>query len=1562
MPSSSSSAPPASPPEGDKGDAAAEWPPRRHLRQRLKELCPTEADLDALCLDHLPEVQGRLASTADLLARQNLILSLVEPAQLTAALDEWEHEPRSGKPARRQRSRETDPLIERVFAACRHRERHQAALQIRLLPKSAPGLRLAAVSYKEFDAPVQYGLGITAQRVELPLLQQFSRMLNLVLLDTQLSGRPRLIYHLPPGSEPPSPAVVQAAREARPPITLVSLDTYEAIIDLGDAVRRQSQRLSQDPRYPPTLYVPQRMQTVSGTGLRFGKQPEPALETVLSWLERDGGRFILLLGDFGTGKTFLLREVARRLGQPASPLQPLFCELRHIEKAQDLDTMLVQHMQREQIYPPDPQALRHMARLGKVVFLFDGFDELALRTDYHRAAQHLETLIAAVEGEAKVIITSRTQHFLTDAQIATVLAQRLERVPTLAGRLLPFVPAQIRLFLNKQLSDEARASARYALLGEVKDLLGLSANPRMLSLIAQLDEARLRAHGQIGAAQLYQSLVDQWVDFEIERKTEGVAGPMLTAAQLGGALDRLAVVLWRKTEPTATLDELEQATSGILKQLDLEPGVAAQQLGSSSLLCRDGQGRFFFFHHSLLEWLVARQIKAEIERNGCELLAEKAITPLMAEFLRGFLGDAAAGAWARRVLSAEHDGEPPGPQVQSALVVAERMRLSDLIGLSLAGQDLRGRDFTELSLRKAELRGADLREVSLVKQDLRGAVLAGANLEGANLGWADLRGADLSQANLTRANLAGADLRGAKLTGAVLSRAKLLGAQLSEGALATAASTDGAAVSLPLAPMTLPRLELDAQAPYGTLAFSPREELLAVSTQGWDVALCSSRSGECLRVLSGHHGAIRCIAFSPDGRRLASASQDGTVKLWDVHEGLCLRTLTGFPAAATSVAFAPDGRSLAVGSEPGSIALFALPEGTLICELADAIGGVSSLAFAPDGKTLASGSLDRTVRLWDVATRLCMHMLSEHKGRVNSIAFGAAGATLASGSSDGTVILWDVPGGRRLNTLTRLSANGVTSLAYCGDGSLLAVGCAFSTSDPVQLWDLHDSQRPRVRLLKGLAAAALALDAEGKLLAVRSLGGMVTLWDVPSGQVVRSLATPELSLGSIAFGAHGQTLISRSRDGMVLSWGLRHGDCERTLFGQSGDRANLAVDPERRVLAVQLESDSVELWELATHRHFGTIRIPQSFLGVCATALSAEKLAVGCDFGCALLFDIQTAELLHSLDVYGVWRLSKGLDADATGRAGRVAGLAFSIGGRLLALSHLEEVQLWDASSGAFLLTLKGHTDQVNKLAFAPRSLVVASGAHDQSIRVWDARKGQCLLTLTGHSGPVLGVAFHPDGRTLASGSRDRTIRLWNAQSGECVGRLEGHTDAVVDVAYHRAGHLLASASLDETVRLWELPSGRCLAVLVAQQDGFIVYDSQTQRFRYSGELGASFWFASGLCRFTPAEVAELFPELVLPSDHVLLPGLEPAAPASQPPRELRSAPTLAAADAAQPPPAKSAVRKGAAETMQLAFGVVCLGAALLLNGAGMPALGLAFSVALLGAGGLMLWRWMRRS
>ncbi len=62
---------------------------------------------------------------------------------------------------------------------------------------------------------------------------------------------------------------------------------------------------------------------------------------------------------------------------------------------------------------------------------------------------------------------------------------------------------------------------------------------------------------------------------------------------------------------------------------------------------------------------------------------------------------------------------------------------------------------------------------------------------------------------------------------------------------------------------------------------------------------------------------------------------------------------------------------------------------------------------------------------------------------------------------------------------------------------------------------------------------------------------------------------------------------------------------------------------------------------------------------------------------------------------------------------------------------------------------------------------------------MWDAATGKELLTLRGHSGDVNSVACSPDGKRLATASADQTAKVWDAATGKELLTLRGHSDRV---------------------------------------------------------------------------------------------------------------------------------------------------------------------------------------
>lgn len=1342
-------------------------------------------------------------------------------------------------------------FLSRVERVCRLRvaaDRADVRADIERRRIGTPAIEYLEVCASERGMTSLYPVGAVAGEITPEALAEFIVRVHDRYRAADPGVRSTLVY----GGQPAADALIAQARAQR--VDLRSFVEYQGLIDFRAHVRDQTRRLEEDRRYPPALYVPQRMRYRVFDEEHLATS---ALDHITEWLHAPDAQLVLVLGEFGTGKSFLLRELARRLGA-GDGLAPIFIDMRDLDKGRTLDELLGQYFARHR-REFSPEKFGYMLEAGRIALLFDGFDELAVRLTYPRAAEHFDAVLEAVRGNAKVIVTSRTQHFQSDQQVTALGRKVRSHASARIATLQPFDHAQIREFLRNRFGDDQRASERLALIDEVKDLLGLSHNPRMLSFIADLDETALRAardaHGDITAASLYRTILDTWLTHEHERIHPRGAPPSLQVPELRDAVSGLAVRMWSRSAPYLGLDELTRDAAALVQRLaetTLDADMAAFQVGSGSLLVRDGEGRFSFLHQSVLEWLAADAAATELRAGTSSLPAAAPMSALMAQFFVDLSGREAAHRWARAVLAGEGDDPGTATAKKNALLVIARAALVDAtepldesadvpLAIDLVAQDLAGQNLSGRDLRGHDLTGANLSYAVLAGADLSGARLTQAILAGADLTHASLKDADLRKADLSRASLLGADLRGAAMKGAVFRCSKLVGAQWDAGAL-DHCDTFGTAFDA-----RDPVGHITARAACRCVAWS-RIGLIATAEENM-VRLWDAASARELRRLQGHTGWVTSLAFTLDGKLLTSGSNDKTIRVWDVASGCELLRLQGHEEPVTSVAFAPARALLASGSNDGTVRVWEVVSGRELMSLSGYDVRIRCVAFSPDGTRLVSGSNDRVVRVWEVASGRELVRLKGHEGPVTSVAFSPNGSYLASGSNDETIRVWTMADGALLRCLQG-HQGWVTSVAFSPDGALLASGSDDAT---VRLWDTGDGRE--FGCLRGHVGwvTSLAFSPDGVRLVSSSNDRTVRVWDVVTNREHTLLWAYAGWPLSVAFGHGGTVLASGSEDETVRLWEVASGRELARLHGHEGRVNSVAFAPDGVLLASGSSDGTVRLWYVVNEHvclrgHEGRVRsVVFSPDGAC--------LASGGEDGTVRLWDVASGRELARFQEHTGWVMSVAFEPD---------------GRRLASGSSDGTVRLWDTASGQELMRLQGHAGMVISVAFAPAGALLASGSDEGAVQLWELASGRELMRLQAQTSWIWSVAFDPGGRHLASGSFDGTVRLWELSEGRELMCLRGHESAVTSLAFSPDGRYLATGSWD-AARIWSMQTGECLAILAHLPRGWVAM-TPDGRYKTGGDVAGGFWHAIGLCRFEPGELDEHIPGLRLPDDAILVP------------------------------------------------------------------------------------------
>ena len=1351
-------------------------------------------------------------------------------------------------------------LLNRVHEVCRLYWRGRGERDVQIEERESEGFGYLKVSYTRGPWTRHELIGVCDGPPD-DALAGFRRLV------TDSGAAEATLVHL---GEPVGKAM--AAEAARHGLWLRTLDSYQATLWTHGGYRaRQTARLAADVEYPLVLHLDKRWAPLGDRS----PADRTAVPQILDWLAADGPAFVLVLGDSGTGKTFLLHVLANELAERAE-LVPVLVTMRDLEKGRTLDELLAQHMSHAGEDPFHVAGFRYLLREGRVALLFDGFDELALRTSYERVEQHFATLREAAAGAAKVVVTSRHQYFATDGAVHKAMGDEVSRMPgSRLIRLFPLAENQRhRLVVAAFDDDEAAADEFLEALRGVPNLLDLTTNPRMLTfMIRWYREGILTAAAladsatseEMTAGALYLLLLTTWLEHEVARQTAAGGLPPLSVTQRMAALREAAVRMWRTGQRSIPLDELGEVADKIsdLARLEMRRGEAVHAVGSSTALVRTADDEFGFIHQSVMEWFVAAAASHALAADGHgglgAVLGNHAMTAPMADFLCDLAGAELVLDWARAVVGRAN---APGPAAKSNATLVLQRRGAQAATVNYVNEDLRGRDLTGQDLTGADLTGADLTG-AVLPTAMRGALLSGAQLVGARLDRADLTDADLPaadlrrarldgavlvrarlpEADLRRARLAGADLTGALLSGTRLDRAVLTGATADPAALARTTTFGAALPDTPLMSHVVGQSLMTA----ATLLHDP--DLLATSHLDGTIRVSDLAAGRVIWVTGDLTDPVTALAADPQGRWLAAAA-GGRIELLNPTTGERFGWLSGLPAV-TALAVSPDGRWLASAGTDRTVRLWSVDTGEVVWS-ARCGGAVTALAFDPTGCWVA-GAEAQQLRMWETASAREHHVRSPCALTGGGLAVGHDGRWVWAGGVAGTVT-WAVNAGIHLAKLPGPPT--VVTVDPAG-GWAAAVD---SDATTIQLYS-----RITDTLLRGLEPTgrrwtfawiqALRSSRSGDVLVALDRYGGGQAWEPDTGRPVGSLIQQARGIRSVSAGPDGSWLVAVGDGAAARTWDLRAGRPGSgigQIHGRTLRRAT-AVSPVGGELAIDGPVGSVLLWDPLTGRRLAehSVRGASAIVAL-AYDPGGERLAVGDDTRSQVeLLDVRSGEVVRSYPY--------------PGHSGARA-VAFDPQGRWLATGSGDgAVRRWSLTGeqgprrGQPARVLRGLA-AVRSLAFAPDGSWLAAAGSPGDVLRWDTVSGR-LLSTTGHSqDTVTALVVDPAGSWVASADDGGWVRVFGVDGERPRFEVRAHLGPANTLAVDPHGRWLASGGDDGAVRLWDPRTGAELATLVASASGWVVL-LPDGRYTVSGRPECV-WWAAGLCRFDATDLDELVPYL----------------------------------------------------------------------------------------------------
>ena len=358
---------------------------------------------------------------------------------------------------------------------------------------------------------------------------------------------------------------------------------------------------------------------------------QPLDDIVNSWLEEENPPPLVIMGGYGTGKSTYSQSLARRMAEatvadPAARI-PILVPLGEISEENSLSGLFGKLLaDRYRIDNYHFEAVKELNRLGCLLIIFDGLDEMKHGMTFSVFERECLRLFELHEGNSRILLLGRPNAFPTDREFKSVIKGL---IPTSSGddiaapgrpecrdtSLGEWTEQESDSFVRKYFRWNARKAGKPAEWSEqrlveitdhkFKNLIKKPVHAQMLCKIALNENEDIES---INEFRLYDRFIALLLNREIEKKGRHPSIGVVQRRRFNAA-----VSWWLLTQGGSSSTTIFDVPYTICRMSvsdaphDLDDEALRRELISGCLVEKDG-GTVYFGHRSIQEFLAAEYL------------------------------------------------------------------------------------------------------------------------------------------------------------------------------------------------------------------------------------------------------------------------------------------------------------------------------------------------------------------------------------------------------------------------------------------------------------------------------------------------------------------------------------------------------------------------------------------------------------------------------------------------------------------------------------------------------------------------------------------------------------------------------------------------------------------------------------------------------------------------------------------------------------------------------------------------------------------------------------------